>query len=288
MNTKLTLGHQDILCQITGELRVGTAGAIIPKAYTAELIWNTTADNAKGINLANGGKLTVYGDPDYFGSDYDTVLVSQAVIPAAGNSVTITVPGNFTTKWAVGQELLVHKGGAYASYINDFCRLAITSLAVNGANTDIACTVTERPAALTCLVGADVLNVSRNVLLYKLSYNANLGQNNTNRPRFSNSNGIGTSNINVHDALFGGWQSVITGYGVVFDGVARNGQYGASSLNLATVNGIFFAVYYPVSSTIYSTVNATIVGSNYGILDNTGVVLSPAMYLVTQTVGAGD
>ncbi|MBM4302539.1 MAG: hypothetical protein FJ121_13635, partial [Deltaproteobacteria bacterium] len=95
MNTKLTLGHQDILVQLTGELRVGTAGAIIPKAYVAELIWNTTADNAKGINLASGGKCNIYGDPDYYGSDFDTTLVSQAVIPAAGNSVTITVLGDF-------------------------------------------------------------------------------------------------------------------------------------------------------------------------------------------------
>ncbi len=114
LSTKLTLGHQDIVVNNGGELRVGASGAIIPKTYTAELIWNTTADNAKGINLAAGGKLTVYGDPDYFGSDYDTTLVaSSGAVPAAGNAITITVAGDFTTKWIAGQELLMHKGGTY-------------------------------------------------------------------------------------------------------------------------------------------------------------------------------
>ena len=42
MSTKLTIGHQDIVIGAAGEIRVGALGAIIPKEYTAELIWNTT------------------------------------------------------------------------------------------------------------------------------------------------------------------------------------------------------------------------------------------------------
>jgi hypothetical protein len=261
MNTKLTLGHQDIVCQLTGELRVGTAGAIIPKDYTAELIWNTTGDNAKGINVAAGGKLNIYGDPDYFGSDYDTVLVSQAVIPAAGNSVTITVAGDFTTKWIAGQELLVHKGGAYASYINDFCRLAITSVATNGADTDVVCTVTERPAALTCLVGADVLHLSRNVMFYKLGYNANLSQSNTFRPRLANGNLAGTSNINCCGVSFGGWYTVLTGYGIYNDCcVYRNGFKAMLGVNMGILTNIIaFANNHGTGSGQLQQVNASMV-----------------------------
>ena len=72
MNTMLTLGHQDIVINNGGELRVGASGAVIDKSCLAELIWNTTSDNAKGIDVKAGGKLTIYDDPSYFGSDFDT------------------------------------------------------------------------------------------------------------------------------------------------------------------------------------------------------------------------
>jgi len=256
MNTKLTLGHQDILVQLSGELRVGAPGAIIPKQYLAELVWNTTADNAKGLNLALGGKCNIYGDPDYYGSDFDTTLVSQAVIPAAGNSVTITVLGDFTTKWAAGHELLVHKGGAWATngHYLDFCRLAITSVTANGGNTDIACTVTERQAgALTCLTGADVLHLSRNVLLYKLGYNANLNQNNTLRPRMVNSNALPSTNVNINDAGFGGWNTSITGPSFSSNGVVmRNGNFGLTSQRGSITNAII-AIMSTGASTIYNS-----------------------------------
>lgn len=239
MSTKLTLGHVEIAVSNGGELRVGAAGAIIPKQYLAEVIWNPTSDNAKGIAVAAGGKLTVYGDPDYFGSDYDTVLTaSSGAIPAAGNAVTITVVGDFTTKWAAGQELVVHSGGAYAHQTNDFCRLAITGVAANGSNTDVACTVTERPAALTCAIGADVVNVSRNVLFYKLAYNTNLGAANTNRPRLTNANVTGTTNLNIHDAQFAGWYNGPTGIGVIFDGVMRNTLQPFAGAYQAIINGL--------------------------------------------------
>ena len=61
-----------------GELRVGASGAVIGKAYNADLIWNTSSDNSKGISVISGGKLTIYGDPDYYGSDGETTLADNA------------------------------------------------------------------------------------------------------------------------------------------------------------------------------------------------------------------
>ncbi|OGR29592.1 MAG: hypothetical protein A2139_11950 [Desulfobacca sp. RBG_16_60_12] len=254
MSTKLTLGAADITINNGGELRVGASGAIIPKTYLAELIWNTISDNAKGINIANGGKLTVYGDPDYFGSDYDSVLVSQAVIPAAGNSVTITITGDFTTKWIAGQELLVHSGGAYSNYTNDFCRLAITSVSANGSNTDVACTVIERLAGLTCLVGADVLHLTRNVKLYKYNYNANLSQANNNRPRITNANAVGTANVNMSDVSVAGFYAAGDGYGISFNGVVRNCGFPFVSAYLSTINGIICMFNGPSSNLLNNCV----------------------------------
>jgi len=265
MSTKLTLGHVEIQINNGGELRVGASGAgIIPKTYLAELIWNTTADNLKGLNIAAGGKVNAYGDPDYFGSVFETTLVSSSgAVPAAGNSITITVLGDFTTKWLAGQELLMHKSGAYASVANDFCRLAIVSLAANGANTDIACTVTERlGTSLTCAIHADVWNLSRNVLLYKLGYSQVWNQFNTLRPRMTNANVFGTANININDAVMGGWNRALNGYGVFFNGVMRNSGASDYQLFFATINGILASVTGPGGS--FSTINAHLVNGGGG------------------------
>jgi hypothetical protein len=281
MSTKLTLGHQEITINSGGELRVGASGAVIPQAYTAELIWTTTSDNAKGINLAASGKLTIYGDPTYYGSKFDYILATQVVIPAATNAVTVTVAGNYATNFVAGQELLIHKGGTYASYINDFARLAVVSAANNGANTDISCTVTERPAALTCLVGADVLNVSRNVLLYKLSYNANLGQTNSNRPRLTNSNTVGNNNINIYDAIWGGWYNVIAGNNIIFNGVIRNGNIGASTPYYGSISGIIFSCTNGVDGGINVPISAMLLAnSNSGCRGLVGLqsIISGAIF----------
>ena len=268
MSTKLTLGHVDITINNGGELRVGSSGAgLIPYNHQAELVWNTTADNARGINIVAGGKFTVYGDPAYYGSKYDYILATQVVIPAATNAVTVTITGNYAVNFVGGQELLIHKGGAYASYINDFARLAVVSAANNGANTDISCTVTERPAALTCLVGADVLNVSRNVMLYKLGYNANLGQYNTNRPRVTNANLYSSSgfNVNIFDSAISGFSQSI--YGCVnVNVVIRNGLNALYIVNSSVISGIVLSCNYGSQGVMNSFVSAQIVGCSYTIM----------------------
>jgi len=268
MSTKLTLGSVDIQINNGGELRVGADGAIIPKACIAELIWNTASDNFKGINVANGGKLVVYGDPDYYGFDFDSYLTTNASIPDDGNPVTITIKDDFTTKWQVGQQLLVHKGGAYVSAVNDFCLLTITELSVNGSDTDIECTVTHRPnSSLICLADSDVLNLSRNVLLNKYSYGQNIGQYNNNRPRLTNANDVFTTNISINDASWGAWFNPANGYGYFSNRcVYRNGYYGAYQVSAGSklLDIIIFAYG---ANAIKSTCNSIVsgyIGSGFG------------------------
>jgi hypothetical protein len=242
VNTKITFGHVDLLVQATGEVR-GQGGAIIPSAVICELVWHTTSDNAKGINISSGGKWNLSGDPAYYGSKYDYILATQVVIPAATNSVTVTITGNYAANFAAGQELLIHKGGAYALYTNDFARLAVVSAANNGANTDISCTVTERPAALTCLVGADVLNLSRNVMLYMLSYNQSLGNFNSTspvRPRITSGNSYPTTNTNINDASLGAFANALPQGFVATRCVVRNGNNGSYTQYGGVNTGVIF------------------------------------------------
>ena len=278
MSTKITLGTQDILVQATGEVR-GQAGAIIPAAYACELVWNTISDYTKGINISAGGKFNLSGDPAYYGSKYNYLVATQVIIPAAGNAVTVSVLGNYQSNFVGGQELLIHKGGTYASYINDFARLAVVSAANNGINTDISCTVTERPTTLTCIVGADLLNVSRNVSAYKLGYNNSLGQTNSNRPRLANANVYGSNNININDVSFGGWFVVVAGYSMNFNGVIRNSYYGITSSYFCNIGGIVFssatgiqsgmgnylsAIFCNNYTAVYSANKNTFTGNMYG------------------------
>ena len=271
IDTKITLAHVDLLIQLTGEVR-GQSGAIIPASHKCELVWHTTSDSVKGINISAGGKWNLSGDPTYYGSQFNYILATQVVIPAATNSVTVTITGNYAANFTAGQELLIHKGGTYASYINDFSRLAVVSAANNGANTDISCTVTERPAALTCLVGADVLNLSRNVMLYMLSYSQSLGNFNSTspvRPRIASGNTYPTTNTNINDASIGSFAVALPQGFVATRSVVRNGNFCSNTqykgVNTSVIffsnNSVLYTAYGLTLSSCYFVGNNTCIGS---------------------------
>ena len=146
-----------------------------------------------------------------------------------------------------------------------FARLAVVSAANNGANTDISCTVTERPAALTCLVGAEVLNLSRNISLYLLGYNANLGQINTNRPRMNNGSANNVNNINVYDALFAGWNKLFQSHSIkAVRVVARNGSQPVYFAYNCDLDLICFSNATQVNTLVNSTLRGKIVAAPGG------------------------
>ena len=110
--------------------------------------------------------------------------------------------------------------------------------------------MTDRPgASLTCAISADVLNLSRNIRFYKLSYNANLGQQNTNRPKVGSANAIGTNNISIHDAMFGGFYMVFNGHAYFATGVVvRNGCYPINQCYTSDIEAIICIAYAPAST----------------------------------------
>ena len=59
LTTKLTLGNAKITINNGGELRIGADGAVITDGCLCEVLWNTTSDNANGITINNGGKLSL-------------------------------------------------------------------------------------------------------------------------------------------------------------------------------------------------------------------------------------
>ncbi|RJO61096.1 MAG: hypothetical protein C4542_07360 [Dehalococcoidia bacterium] len=218
MNTKVALGHQDIVIQSGGELRVGNLEAPILKDQTAELVWSTTADNVKGINIANGGKLTIYGDPDHYGSNDIAELAADWT---AGQ--TFTVVGDYTALWQAGQPITVHRGTDYSAYNTDTVIVSIASMALNGGNTEI--TIAQTFPGGTFYASGRVTNVGRNVKFYKNLASGAIGNYNTNRPRILDNNGILNQNVHVKDAQFVGFHSINTKYNPVLESVVfRNGR----------------------------------------------------------------
>lgn len=186
-NTKITFGHVDLSISATGELRAGSSSAPINSANTCELVWNTTADNTKGILVtASGGKVTAAGSPSVYGSSYVTTLAADWT-----TGKTFTVTGDYTTKWKQNQILFVPSYGT-SSVGTNYCQVTIASLAANGLNTNI--TINETAPGIACYAGGHVVNVSRNVMFKKYGATISRENRNTNRPRiFDNSYSSGVS-----------------------------------------------------------------------------------------------
>jgi hypothetical protein len=143
-----------------GELRIGTALNPLPKEYTCKMIHPSTS-GSYDFYAANGGKITLYGDLDYFG---ETVKVNMATDWTSGQ--TFTVEGDLTGKWQVGHQIIVIKDGQFSAYATDCPVLTISAIALNGSNTDI--TISEAFPGGSYSAGGYVFNPSRNIIFCRV------------------------------------------------------------------------------------------------------------------------
>lgn len=274
-NTKLTFGHVDVTVKNGGELRIGATGSVIGAAYLAELYWNTTADNSKGLVIEAGGKFTTAGDPTYYGSTIETVLQSDFT-----NGTQFTAIGNMSAKWKSGQVLLVHKNSLYSSYLTDTKRVTL-----NGAPSDAAnsvCTTNETFSG-TWKTGGKVINVSRNVIIGKLGavttiHNGSADYN-TNRPRIADSN-TATGNVNVADADLCGFSTIRSDYGPASANtwtrtVIHNGNVGLKAgANATIIDCVHFGLSIGMDGHASGTVSGNILACSSGY----GYYNSPTAY----------
>lgn len=273
MSTKLTLGHQDIVINSGGKLWVGTEASPIPKDYIAEIPWNTTSDNAKGITINNGGECRIYGDPDYYGSDDDTYLYSNWT-----SGSTIYVEGDFSTKWKAGQEIYIHKGTNYSNYNTDVFKATISGNPVyDGTKTTI--TIAEAHPGGTFYAGGIVVNASRNVRLSKLNASTVIGNYNSNRPRILNNSALRSyGSLYVKDTIFTGFHSLHQNGNsahVYFENcVIRNGYAALAQSayghiikgSLISLNNGSVGSYFDCSARIFCCSSVTTANSSFGIL----------------------
>jgi hypothetical protein len=270
MNTKLSMGYQDIRIQATGELRVGTSGAVIPKDYVAEIIWNTFLDGNKGLNLPHAtGTISVYGDPTYYGSLSHSTLYQAWSAPASGDS-TIYVAGDLSGKWAVGFQLALHKGTDYASYGTDFCVVAIRdTVTFDGVKSTVPVTLYSIPGGVgTFTSGGFVICLARNVQLKKSNAALGAGDQNGSRPIINNATTYGNGTISFNDTVFIGFFQISAGYNCSANNVvARNGYFGVGPSIYGTFSGIVLFSYRGVSNPRFANIDMLIGGCSRAAIE---------------------
>ena len=243
MSTKLTMGHNDITVNNGGELRIGTAAAPLDKAYIAEILWNTTSDNAKGLSVLAGGKVVVYGDPAYYGSDDDTKLFANWT-----SGTSFQVVGDFSTKWQSGQELYIHKNAIYSSYLTDTARVTINGAPVwDGTKTTI--TISEAFPTGTFNAEGLVVNASRNIKFGKVGAVVTVGTANTNRPYFRDFSTSGLSDSQYSDIMLTGMYGMrVSRCHIISNCVVRNSYYcvgdafWATYTNCTLISGVLYGI----------------------------------------------
>jgi len=279
--TKISFGDNILTVNNGGEYRVGASGTVIDAAYTAEIIFNTSSDNAKGINVDDGGKLTIYGDPTYYGSDDETTLANDAENTDDDDEIVTT--DDMSALWNVGDEIVIRreKLGDTSSYIDAAVKYTIQ--AIVGTKITLDVNFTGWVAGIGDTWAAPVVNVTRNVKLYKLGVDTVCGDGsshfNTNRPRIYDINASGNNNCVISNAIISGFYSIDSNFDFQFlSSVIRNGYYGFYQGSNHTISGSIYSLVYGVSGGTSITVSGNIFAAQYGIDYGTGHIVSSNLW----------
>lgn len=307
MSTKLTLGHVDITINNGGEFRIGTLASPLPKQYTADVVFATTADNAKGFYLNAGGKTLCYGDPTYYGTNgYKAALAADFTTDGTGpNTQHFDVTGDFSG-WNVGDAITIHKYTTYSSSTTDVTLFTIGTPApsYNSGTDKTTIYISESPATgTTYKAGGKVSNATRNIKFSLNGASTAMGQFNSNRPRVYDGNTSGGNGILSNVALIG-FAGIAGGSGVnasvgfqVLDGVIRNGsQFNTSSASKGYIfSGLMFSCYnsngvfyygrgFNISADIYACAQPT---SNSVFVSPKNFTISGDLYANVTAINEG-
>ena len=205
----------------TGELEIGTASTPINKAYHCRLYWAQGASARNVLILNNGGKLSVYGDHDYYGNTRKLIL-DNSWDASAGDTLYVT--GDQTATWPVGLKFWLCKGYAPGTYPTSSTAYQVDSDIFEIASVGAYDSVNDRTpitvvaghgSTLTFLSGQTLLAVSRNVEFADpgASWDVYGFGAYTETLQFQNNQSVSNYNINLDNCIFRGWYCGIGYYG---------------------------------------------------------------------------
>ena len=276
MDTLLALGHADILITGTGQFTWSDSTARIPAAYTSDITWNPTADNAIGIYVEDGGKLSIFGDPLYYGSDAETALADDP--DNTDGDTTIVTKQDMSALWNVGDELTtkVEDAGDSTSHQDAIKLGTIQSMTGTAITLDITI------AAATGVGNtweSPVVNVTRNVRLRKVGASTVIGNYNTLRPRIYDLNASGNNNCVLDNVQVTGFHSIDSNYDFRFlDSVIRNCQYGFIYGTNHTISGLVYSNQYGFNGGTNHTVSGSVYSNQHGFNGGSNHTVSGSVY----------
>lgn len=318
MNTELSTSST-LAIGTSGELRVGANDGVnyIPKAYTAILALNNTyAVNYTG----NGGKITMVGDPSYYGGSigndsFSTGNASAWQAPLATNwtsGATFYVTGNYSN-WNVGDCLIVWKNGPYTGAGDTVqVNIAAAGISWNSGTGQTAITVTSAPAfpvnAVSGVSGGHgfaaspyttyVYNVTRNVRLYATPALVNTdpamgASSSSNEIRSPNVTSTLSGGFTAHNIEFTGFNRVCPppGFDIV-DSVFRvslnSGVYVEDNQPGGTASGLIYNVVTGWHAGYGETLNVAIIDTGSGMYAGWGNSNAGAIIDATSVAGLYD
>jgi hypothetical protein len=271
-NSKMLFNATGILTVNNGgEFRVGTDGAPIGGGFLCQIHWPQGSLGRYVLVLNNGGTISVYGDPTYYGSAKTAILESQW---AVGSGLTLYVEGDYSSKWVAGQHFIIHDFAIYANYNTDAESFEIDSIGAYDAGNDrTPIVVTAAGDSDTFLVGAKLWMLSRNVEL------ADPGSpwavygfgSYTERLRFDNNQDIvrgASSNVNFNESIFKGWEiSAFGGDGLTCDGTVYLNNHHALYNDIYSVltNCLIASCYYGTNGSSRIELGADIIACYEGL-----------------------
>jgi len=276
-DTKLTFGNVSLTIGAAGTLNVGSAVTPVGAAYTAEIIFNTTGDNAQGITVTDGGTYNIYGDSAYCTS-WETTLDNNAENTDGDN--TIITNNDMDGDWHVGDEITIKRESTGDSSSRTDAVVVRTIAGISGTTITLNDTLTGVTADVGDTWVSRVANVTRNVKIYKYGAETDIqsaSRYNTNRPFFvDNTTGV-NSNVCSHVQFTGLYRITING-GTFTNCIVRNGENGFNSSDNNTVSGDVYSNYYGVISSNNNTVSGDVYSSYYGFNSSNNNTVSGDIY----------
>lgn len=267
---KLTFGDADLNIAATGRVYFGLSSTSpFCSGNTAELVWETSADNASGISHYAGGKFHTFGQ--LYGSGVTSSTLA-ADAENTDNDNDIVTNSDMSGSWRVGDELAIHCKKVYLNYQTDVVLRKIN--AISGTSISLSASVTV-DADVGSVWPAKVIMINRNVRVSKFGYLSAFNQWNTLRPRHIFRGAAGSNDVIFNNVSFAGNYSVnsnlgfgVSGNGAVFRNAgtgliinAENGSYdGRAKLDVVMIGN-----YNAFDSLSGFTISGDILASRVGV-----------------------
>jgi len=204
-----------LLVNSGGSLVAGTSTTPISSDYHCKMYWDHAGADRAAFKNDGGGSISLYGDPEYYGSRESADLDSDWT-----SGQTLYVSGDVTSDWGSGLSFYIHKNIDYSSWTTDAGIFTIDTVGTyDSANDRTPITISETAPAVsyyathtTSGFQSKVVIVSRNIELADTNGSLAVGFSNTYTERLTftdNCDYLDDTEVYINNVLFISWDRAI-------------------------------------------------------------------------------